>query len=903
MITSCALSWHSRLAPDALRVVHNELFLTLSASHRSACTRALLLQIDSSTKSATTMGRLNWPTLSRERPKDVFEHANALEDDFKALHEHVKTLKASKRHLAKLPSGYTSKISKGISQGVTEAIDNEYYPKFISDIDRDLFCKTLLQAIRSELATEAHDRIPLLEFDTLHSSYKELVKKLTTDLALNSRKRNITPDSDPEQNRGNSSRQPTSHTINQAATRGFENGEDDVDLEIDEEAHDILRTLQTIENQGTILSHQLEFLEGDAEDQDVHGTDAADSDEEEPVQAEESEKERNAMNNREEGPESVQVEEQEEEREDHDSAIMSYGARNANAVDEFSYLRDDKRSANAMRGFGRDERPRITKEYTQKEETRNTQIGATFNNGFAAAYSKLVTFEIKHQATVNRLTLATSQEILDRLYRSLKKIIATQENLADLIHLSEPRLVDDGDVMFRADTDSIDLFSPAPINAWEAKFEADISPRVPTFQLALTKIEIDSMDIATRRSKADVIHKLIGHNKDRFSSLHGNSDIVDLSWPPHSDRKRVTSLLIEFTNRQLANEVLRRGLAWQGGIHRCHMIYAASRVIRCSRCQAYGHQKERCSAPYRCGKCAEAHPTKECASVIKRCAACSGRHQAKSSKCPVKMAEVGKFRFPSPEPVIENGNGDPVTVPLDFGSAGAVEERILPSSTSGLAVSPNNAGVEGEQLRLAKCGKCQGYGHVAGKCSNRLRCGKCALRHFTWTCKSTFARCAVCNGDHMASSALCPARPLEEGRSQQPQESEMSHMPPLRTAIPAPYPPEPEIKIEPQSPTLGPVASPKRTPKKRSMLAQVEELIQVVSKSNSREMTFIKDHLETLESAMRAEGGDIMPTTPRAGKRRAQEALMSGALQDHSGSAKRIKVEGYVDPTVYDFQL
>lgn len=90
------------------------------------------------------MGKLNWPMLSRERPKDVFEHANLLKEDFQALHNHVKKLKAKKRHLAKLPTGYKSKIFKGIFMGVTEAIEREYYPKFISDIDKDLFCKTLL---------------------------------------------------------------------------------------------------------------------------------------------------------------------------------------------------------------------------------------------------------------------------------------------------------------------------------------------------------------------------------------------------------------------------------------------------------------------------------------------------------------------------------------------------------------------------------------------------------------------------------------------------------------------------------------------------------------------------------------------------------------------------------------
>ena len=86
------------------------------------------------------------------------------------------------------------------------------------------------------------------------------------------------------------------------------------------------------------------------------------------------------------------------------------------------------------------------------------------------------------------------------------------------------------------------------------------------------------------------------------------------------------------------------------------------------------------------------------------------------------------------------------------------------------------------------------------------------------------------------------------------------------------------------------------------MLVQVEELIQVVNKGYSREMALIKHHLETLELAMKAEGGDILATTPRAGKRRAQEALMSGALQESLGSPKRVKVEEFQDSTVYNSQ-
>ena len=853
------------------------------------------------------MGKLNWPTLSRERPKDVFEHANALKNDFNALHGHVKKLKSDKRHLTKLPSGFKSKISKGISLGLTEAIDNEYYPNFISDIDRDLFCKTLLQAIQSELATEAHNRIPLLEFDTLHGSYKELVKKLTSYLALNSRQRDMTPDSELEQT-------PTSDAINQAAIPDFEVEEDGVDSEIDGDAQDILRTCRTIEDQGTILSQQLEFAKIYTEDSDVpdfageHGRTAMGNDEErlDIAQAEEREERRDAMDSGEGGPESIQGEDSEEESEEekklYDSAIIGYRACKADAVDELSDLPDGIRGADAMRGFERGERPRKTKKsaHPRKENTRTIQNATTVNNGFGAAFSKLVTSEVKHQATVNRLVLATSQEILDHLYRSLQKIIATRESLPDSIHLSEPRLVEDGNVMFGADTDSQDLFNAAPIAAWNAEFEVGLSLKVPTYKIVWDGVETKCMDITTRERKAHVIHELVGCNKSRLSSLHDNFDIIDIFWTPHRGFKRCTSLWIDFSNRQLANEVLQKGLAWHGAIYKGQVACDDSRLTQCSRCQVYGHSVDRCSAPECCGRCAKAHLTKYCTSRHQQCAACGGQHRAKSTKCPVRKAERKKIRFATPEPTAEIREGGPVALRSDVENVGAVEERMLPSSASGLTTSPENIDIDNDELRLARCGKCQGYGHVASKCPARLKCGKCALHHFTWKCSSTFTRCAACNGDHMANSAICPARPLKRGSPQQLQKAELPHMPPLRTSPPDPYAQVCEIKIEPRSPSVSAVVRPIKASEKRSRLAQVEELIQVMNKGNSREMALIKDHLETLKLAMSAEGGDILATTPRAGKRRAQEALMSGALQESLGSPKRVKVEEVLDSTVYN---
>ena len=833
------------------------------------------------------MGKLNWPMLSRDRPKDVLEHANALRDDFKALHDHVKKLKANKRHLAKLPSGYTSKISKGIILGLAEAIDNEYYPKFISDIDRDLFCKTLLQTIRSELISEVHDRIPLLEFDTLHSSYKELVKKLPSYLALDLRNRDRTPESDLDQNRGNGSRPPARNILNQAAIQNPIIEDDEVNLEIDEEAHDILRTFQTIEDHGTLLSQQLEFLDGYTEVSGVPDFAIGAG--------------RNAMDERGDGLDGLQAkegqnaEEGEEEERIRDIVTVKSGACKANAVKRSSYLQNDDAGTIATRGFAVDKGTRNIQENYEppiKEESPGIpDVAAVVHRDLTKnAFSKLVTFEIKHQETVNRLVLATSQEILDHLYRSLQRIIATRESVTDWIHLSEPRLVDDGDVMFRAGTGSQEILRPAPIQVWEAAFEEGISPKVPTFRIALTELETDSMNIATRKGKAEVISELTDLNHYRLSSLQAYSDIVNLAWKPHSKPKRSTSLLIDFSNKQLANQVLQQGLTWQGMIHRCQMVNIGTSLHRCGRCQAYGHQNaESCPAPFCCGTCAEAHPTKECKSRNKRCALCGGPHPAKNINCPVKLAEFQKIRFTTPEPNVKNDKRKTIKVRSDVEMVGAMGGPNLPLSTSALATSLPNTDIDSEQLRLARCGKCQGYGHVAGKCSARLRCGKCALHHLTWKCRSTFARCAVCNGDHIASSTICPARPQEKARSQQLRKSERPPPPALRTRTPEPYQQEPEIKIEPRSPSVGVAACPRRTPKERSMLAKVGELIQVASKGNSRELAFMKDHLETLRSAMIAESGDLVAVTPRASKRSAQEALMSGALQDHSGYPKRMK--------------
>ncbi|KAG5884482.1 hypothetical protein JTB14_001277 [Gonioctena quinquepunctata] len=59
---------------------------------------------------------------------------------------------------------------------------------------------------------------------------------------------------------------------------------------------------------------------------------------------------------------------------------------------------------------------------------------------------------------------------------------------------------------------------------------------------------------------------------------------------------------------------------------------------------------------------------------------------------------------------------------------------------------------------IVQCHRCQRWGHATTNCSAQPRCLKCALPHWTHTCKKTReteAKCANCEGGHPANSEDC----------------------------------------------------------------------------------------------------------------------------------------------------
>lgn len=68
-------------------------------------------------------------------------------------------------------------------------------------------------------------------------------------------------------------------------------------------------------------------------------------------------------------------------------------------------------------------------------------------------------------------------------------------------------------------------------------------------------------------------------------------------------------------------------------------------LVRCLRCQDFGHTKSYCRKPYKCGKCGLGHPTSECkkpADTPPRCVHCLNMHTSSYKGCPVYQKLIQK---------------------------------------------------------------------------------------------------------------------------------------------------------------------------------------------------------------------------------------------------------------------
>jgi hypothetical protein len=162
---------------------------------------------------------------------------------------------------------------------------------------------------------------------------------------------------------------------------------------------------------------------------------------------------------------------------------------------------------------------------------------------------------------------------------------------------------------------------------------------VPTYGVIVHGISTSSINIKDQKA---TIQQMLADNY----TVIPRTEISYVGWlTKESTLKRASSIVVEFTDPEMANAIIYAGMVWDGHIHQCQLYDRACRVKQCFRCYNYGHIGTQCNASQTCGYCTEQHETKHCRQkgtegFTPRCAVCKGAHTAWSNTCPARRKEL-----------------------------------------------------------------------------------------------------------------------------------------------------------------------------------------------------------------------------------------------------------------------
>ena len=150
---------------------------------------------------------------------------------------------------------------------------------------------------------------------------------------------------------------------------------------------------------------------------------------------------------------------------------------------------------------------------------------------------------------------------------------------------------------------------------------------VPTYGVIVHGVSTSSINT---KDQSATIQQILADNH----TVIPDAKIAYVGWlTREATHKRSSSIVIEFTDPEMANAIIYAGLAWEGQIHQCQLYDRACRIKQCFRCYHYGHIGIQCNASQICGYCNEPHETKQCqqrstVAFAPRCTVCKGAHTA-----------------------------------------------------------------------------------------------------------------------------------------------------------------------------------------------------------------------------------------------------------------------------------
>ena len=518
----------------------------------------------------------------------------------------------------------------------------------------------ILEHIAAETALEARDRIPLPQFHGLRKSYNALHDKLvarihptvttqkpvSTDATFKTTSAVAPANPSNKSNTVTASAQTSEEIINNRQEKKPKDvsGEDSGDDSSEDEVGVIENSEDARDGQEMRASEESESgndcSEDEASDDDSGGDDSSNSDasrseaENQGSLSVKVESARKVSKNRSEendgdAPDWREVREDEESESGNDSGDNDSGDDDSSDDDSNS---DSDASSDEAENQGN---LRLEEASARNVTEDRSRFSATFE------------LEIKHQASVNQLESMTAPELLDCVSLSLKDFLRQQQRFSPNLSISSTGLLDNGNlrVVVRAKTcEALQKFiASADLGQ---RFESPlIGSPAPIYKLMMHAVDARSLDFRNRVEKSAIIRKLEDANRAIGDGFGAKPIINDIFWTKRSLEKTLRLLIVEVLDLMLANQALARGLSWQETRHPCQRADMKGRLLRCGRCQGYGHIGNGCSAPQQCGRCAESHPTATCKSKKTKCASCGGGHRASNKDCPVKVKARESLEF------------------------------------------------------------------------------------------------------------------------------------------------------------------------------------------------------------------------------------------------------------------
>ena len=253
---------------------------------------------------------------------------------------------------------------------------------------------------------------------------------------------------------------------------------------------------------------------------------------------------------------------------------------------------------------------------------------------------------LSDQAVISHLKSLSRDDVLATVSEALEERLSTTIHTTPIFGIL---LLESGVVQFKYGVkkgQGPDLGGGAASLA--ETLEIFVRARLKPYLVEMHNIQIKSMNLCNEVQRTRAIEELVRSNTDFMQYLNRPDDIRTIRWTTNKKRRgtiQVDSVTLGLATAAQANEIIARGLSWNG-IRRCCVKHVPKQnIMQCYNCQNFGHIAKTCTTSPRCRECAGCHQSKNCPLGFNaspkslKCALCGGPHCAKYYYCPVRSGE------------------------------------------------------------------------------------------------------------------------------------------------------------------------------------------------------------------------------------------------------------------------